>query len=56
MKEKGLYYAVKLLIERCPAEKIGSLTVAGIARKFNVKPSYLSRDIPFLKSSKRMSN
>jgi AraC-like DNA-binding protein len=43
MKERGLYLAVKIMIEQCPTEKIGSLTIIGIARKFRVKPSYLSR-------------
>ena len=43
MKEHSLASAVWLLIEKTPFEKIASLTVSGLARKFGVKPSYLSR-------------
>jgi AraC-like DNA-binding protein len=43
MKEHSLAYAVWLLIEDTPFEKIASLSVSGLARKFGVKPSYLSR-------------
>lgn len=43
MKEKSLYNTARLMIQRSPPEEIGSLTAAGIARKFNVNRSYLSR-------------
>lgn len=43
MKELSLAHAVQLLIENAPPEKIGVMSVSGLARKFHVKPSYLSR-------------
>ncbi|MDQ1349896.1 MAG: Helix-turn-helix protein [Acidobacteriota bacterium] len=43
MKELSLAHAVLLLIDNAPPEEIASLSVSGLARKFHVKPSYLSR-------------
>lgn len=43
MKELSLAHAVLLLIDNAPPEKIASMSVSGLARKFHVKPSYLSR-------------
>lgn len=43
MKEKSLVNAVIVWIDNLPPEKIASLTVSGLARKFDVDPTYLSR-------------
>ncbi len=43
MKESILAMSARVYIERYPADKIGALPVTGIAEKFNVDISYLSR-------------
>lgn len=43
MKEEILAKTVRIFIENCPAEIIGSYNVTDIARKFKVSLSYLSR-------------